>query len=320
MLRLLGRKLLLILILLPMLNVVGFYYAVIAPSLFARSMPFLAPQRAESLDELTQSRAYLAYARGVLAGDWGTIGAFPVRQALVPALQNSFILVATAVVIMLLLGPLLGFLSISRRTRRLTSLGLLIATVGLSMPRFFLGGAIVAMMIYGIFLSSDSGPLLPISGYGLDEHLILPVWVLASAPTLRIAGIVASLLEQELQKDYIRFAQSRGLSWDAIYVRHALPNIIPAVLVTIGNALRMLIGGLIVVETLFLWPGIGRIFMSVMGLRINVRELLPYFLHPETLAMLAVIFGLWLLLVDLLVNLLAFWFDPRLRNAEQGSI
>ena len=79
----------------------------------------------------------------------------------------------------------------------------------------------------------------------------------------------------------------------------------------------MLIGGLIVVETLFLWPGIGRIFMSVMGLRINVREPLPYFLHAETLAMLAVLFGLWLLIVDLIVSVGSYWLDPRVQNNKR---
>lgn len=314
MLRLLARKLLLIMILLPVLNFVGYSYARLAPKLFANSMPFLAPQNARNLDQISNSASYLNYLQNLLRGDWGHIGAIPITEALIPSVGRSMVLIITAVFIMLLLGPLLGFLSVSRRTRRRTPLGLLIATVGLSLPRFFLGGAIIAAMLYGIIFVGQNGTLFPLSGYGLDIHLVLPLVVLATGPTLRIAGVTATLLEQELQKDYVRFAQSRGLSWTAVYLRHALPNIAPAILVTIGNALRMLIGGLIVVETLFLWPGIGRIFMSVMGLRISVREPLAYFLHPETLAMLAVFFGLWLLIVDLIVSVGSHWLDPRLQN------
>ncbi|MEM7113282.1 MAG: ABC transporter permease [Chloroflexota bacterium] len=311
MLRLLGRKLLLLILLLPLLNFIGFAYATLAPTLFADSMPFLVPQTTNSLDDLNTTSNYLTYFSGVLDGDWGRIGANTVWDAVWPAVQNSFVLLLTAVSVILLFGPLLGFLSISRRTQRLSPFGLLISTIGLSLPRFFLGGAIIAAMIYGVLLVSDSGPRLPISGYGLDEHLILPVVVLATGPTFRIAGIVASLLEQELQKDYIRFAQSRGFSQTAVYLRHALPNIAPAIVTTIGNMLRLLIGGLIVVETLFLWPGIGQLFMFVMGLRLNIRNPLPYFLHPETLALIAMWFGLWLLLTDLITTLTARWLDPR---------
>jgi peptide/nickel transport system permease protein len=319
MLRLLGRKLLLILILLPALNFVGYSYALLAPKLFVNSMPFLAPQSARNLDQISSNASYLSYVRGLFNGDWGHIGAIPVTEALLPSLGRSMVLIITAVFIMILLGPLLGLFSVSHRTRRLTPLGFLISTVGLSLPRFFLGGAIIAAMLYGIIFVGQNGTLFPLSGYGLDIHLVLPLVVLATGPTLRIAGVTASLLEQELQKDYIRFAQSRGLSWTAVYLRHALPNIAPAILVTIGNALRMLIGGLIVVETLFLWPGIGRIFMSVMGLRISVREPLAYFLHPETLAMLAVFFGLWLLIVDLFVSVGSRWLDPRLQNSQSPA-
>lgn len=317
MLRLLGRKLLFIVVLLPLLNFVGYAYALFAPQFFADSMPFLAPQTAVSLDELSPASSYRAYLTGVLAGDWGRVGANPVWDTLWTAVGNSLVLLLTAVFLMLSLGPLLGFLSISHRTQRLTPFGLLISTIGLSLPRFFLGGALIAAMLYGILLTTNTGSLLPISGYGLDEHLILPVLVLASGPTFRIAGIVASLLEQELKKDYIRFAHSRGFGLTAVYLRHALPNIVAPILTTIGNTMRLLIGGLIVVETLFLWPGIGQIFMFVMGLRHNIRNPLPYFLHPETLALIAMWFALWLLLTDLIVTLAAHWFDPRSQEATQ---
>ena len=111
MLRLLGRKLLLILILLPLLNFIGYSYALLAPKLFVNSMPFLAPQDVRNLDEISTSASYLAYARNLLGGDWGHIGAIPVIEALLPSLGRSMILIITAVFIMLLLGPLLGFFS-----------------------------------------------------------------------------------------------------------------------------------------------------------------------------------------------------------------
>jgi peptide/nickel transport system permease protein len=317
MLKLIGRKLLLILIMLPLLNFLGFQYGKIAPALFPDSMQFFR-QSAERLNRtFPPAETYGEYLRGGLQGDWGHAGRFPITTILGQSVGNSLWLIGSAVSIMLILGPLLGFLSISPQTGRLTRGGLFIATAGLSLPRFFLGGAILSLMIYYVlFLHVRQGTPLPISGFGLDVHLILPITVLAVGPTLRIAGVVARLLEREVQQDYIRVAYSKGLSWIGVYLRHAWPNMVSAVLVTIGNSMRLLIGGLIVVETIFLWPGLGRMFMFMMGLTINTQADLVYFLHRELMAAVAALFGLWLLTADFITAVAAYALDPRISQAE----
>ena len=317
MLGLIRRKILLILIMLPLLNFLGFQYGRLAPDLFPESMQFFR-QSAERLNRTyPPAETYGDYLSGVWQGDIGHAGIFPITTILAQSTGNSMVLMGTAVLIMIILGPILGFLSVSYRTRRLTRPGLILATTGLSMPRFFLGEAILAVMVYAVLiLGLRRGTPLPLSGYGLDEHLILPILVLAVGPTLRIAGVVARLLEHELQQNYIRVAESKGVGGIGIYIRHALPNIISVVIITIGNSMRLLIGGLIVVEMVFLWPGLGRMFMYIMGLSVNTQADLVYFLHPELLAALAVLFGLWLLTADFVTSVVAYVSDPR---QNQGS-
>lgn len=315
MIRLLGRKIILILLLIPVLNALGFYYAVTYPNPGhgpALGPPPVRPSLAEA------GAAYGEYARGLLQGDWGQINVTPLVEIVVPAINNSLILLAITLVIAAVAGPILGFLSISRRQRRITLPALLLTTAGSSMPGFFLGVMILALMIYGIISSAARGTPLPLSGFGLDEHLILPVLVLSAGPTLQIARIAAGLLENEIQQDYVRVARSKGLSWPAILLRHALPNVAAPILITIGQSMRLFISGLIVVEALFLWPGIGRLFTAAVGIRIDGREPLAYFLHPQLLATLAVVFGVGLLLADLVATALAHWSDPRLKQPAEA--
>jgi peptide/nickel transport system permease protein len=306
MLRLLARKFILLLLLIPVLHVVGFFYATTHPHL--HSGPPAGPA----------TPSYTAYLAQVLAGNLGRVGPLPIAEIVGAGIRNSLVLLALALVVTASAGPALGYLSISRRTRRLTPLALMVTAAGASLPGFFLGVAIIALMIYGIFSLTRGKTPLPLSGYGLDEHLILPVLVLAAGPALQVARVTAGMLENELHQEYVRVAQSKGLDWPHIYRRHAFPNIVSAVALTIGRSVRLLISGLIVVEALFLWPGIGRIFTYAVGIRIDGREPLEYFLHPQLTATLAVVFGVGLLLADLAANLIAFGTDPRLRAPAEG--
>lgn len=304
--RLLLRKLLLIILLIPLLHLLGFFYATTHP---AASVEGPGGDPAGAIPTIT----YSAYLQQIFNGDLGKVGSAPISEIIITSVKNSLVLLFLTLLIVILVGPLLGYLSISQRTRRVTALSLAITLAGASLPGFFLGVAVIALMIYGI-IRTGSGLPLPLSGYGLDNHLILPVLVLAVGPTLQVIRVTANMLENELHQDYVRVAQSKGLSWPAVFWRHTLPNVVSAVILAIGRSARLLIGGLIVAEALFLWPGIGRIFTFAIGIRIDGREPLNYYLHPQLLATLAVVFGLGLLLADLLTNLFAHQLDPRLRH------
>jgi ABC-type dipeptide/oligopeptide/nickel transport system permease component len=225
----------------------------------------------------------------------------------------------TALAVAIVFGLLLGLLSISPRTKRISPQALIVLAAGSSMPGFLAGGMLLSFMVYQTLYAGNPRTFLPLSGFGLDEHLILPVIVLALQPTMYIAKVTAGLVEHELQQDYIRVARSKGLSWLQLLWLHALPNMIAPVLVTIGESVRLIVGALVIVEALFIWPGIGRIFLFTVGLRLDARPPGVYFGNPDLLATIVVILGAWLLLADLIASALSYWVDPRLGLANEHT-
>lgn len=312
MLRLIGQKLLLALLLLPLLNFVAFGYAL--------QHPRLNPYTGQSgrLSDLEDPPRYLDYVQNLFQNELGRINSVPISSLVLESTLNSLALVGLALLLIVVLGPLLGYLSISRQQRRITPLGLVITNLGASMPGFFLGVAVISLMIYNTLLTGSRMPL-PMSGFGLDQHLILPTLVLAIRPVLQVARVTANLIEHELQQDYFRVARSKGLSWLALQSSHILPNIGAGVINTLGQSARLLVPGLVIVETLFLWPGLGRLLMLSVGLRTDGRPQGQYFANPELLATIALVFGIWLLLADLVTSLLAYRVDPRLRESIQAG-
>ena len=296
------------LIFLPLLNFVGYTYAQIHPRLFQSPL-------GSSLSE--NFLPYPTYVQELLlAGNLGFVDRVPVAEILSGSVRNSLVLVGCALLVSILLGLLIGLLSVSPRSKRMSTSGLFVLAAGSSMPGFLLGGVLLSGMVYLVFFTSATSTFLPISGYGLDEHLILPVLVLAIQPTLHLAKVVAGLLENELQKDYIQVARSKGLSWRQLLWAHALPNMVSPILTTIGESMRLMVGALVIIEAVFIWPGIGRIFLFTIGLRLDARPPGVYFGNPPLLAAIAMVLGAILLLSDLLFSLLAYTVDPRLSQAE----
>jgi peptide/nickel transport system permease protein len=163
------------------------------------------------------------------------------------------------------------------------------------------------------------GTVLPIQGFGLDAHLIIPTITLAARPVLYVAYLTAGLLEHELQQDYVRVALGKGLSWSTLLRRHALPNITASVVVAMGQSLRFLVSGLILVEALFDWRGVGRMFMQTIALNNGLRAS-TIFLNAELLAFIFVLFGALLLVADLLAGIVSHLVDPRLRHVDQRPL
>ena len=308
MLRLLWRKLSLILILLPILNVVGFYYALVHPRLFASP-------RSTSVNELDAS--YGDYLASVFRGEFGMAGQQTVWSIVAEPLKNSLILVGIALVVAIIFGVLFGLLSISPRTRRMSPMALSVLSAGASLPGFLFGGIVLSLIVYQTLYAGRGQSILPISGFGIDEHLILPVFVLAIQPTMYIAKVTAGLLENELRQDYVQVARSKGLSWMRLLWRHAFPNMLAPVLLTIGESMRLMIGALVIVEAIFIWPGIGRIFLLTIGIRLDGRPTGIYFGNPPLMAFITVFLGAMLLFADLIATLISSAVDPRL-TADGG--
>ncbi|RMG89572.1 MAG: ABC transporter permease [Chloroflexi bacterium] len=312
MLKLIARKIAALIILLPLLNAVGFFYATIHPRLFTPAFGNVS---------VPDHPDYLTYIRGLFRGDLGIIARqVTVAEVIIEPLKNSLILVSVSLVVAVVLGVVLGLSAVSRKTRRMRPSALVFFSAGSSMPGFILGGMLLSAMVYQTLYAGARQTLLPISGFGLDEHLILPVLVLSLHPMLNIAKVTSSLLEHELQQDYIRVARGKGLGWWMLLWRHAVPNMIAPVLVTIGEAMRLIVGALVIVEPIFIWPGIGRIFLFTIGLRLDARPPGIYFGSPPLLAAIVVILGFFLLFADLLTSVLIYWADPRMSKMGEDGV
>ncbi len=202
-------------------------------------------------------------------------------------------------------------LAISPRTGRVSPVMVTIFTLGNAIPGFFLGSLLILGLLYARRVGWTSQLLLPVQGYSTSKHLIMPALILALRPTFYIASIGASLLEHEFQQDYVRFAKSKGLRWSTIVRRHTIPNIAPAVFASLGRGLQMVVGSLILVESLFDWRGIGWLLFNTL-----TKEPSITFFNPLILGLLLAMLGAVLIVVDLLASVMSLWINPIGRQAQ----
>lgn len=322
--KILVRKVALLVVLVPLLHLAGFWYAQRTfPQLLdtigntaGASAALAVPGRSPDIAPPPFWSTYRAYLAQTLHGDLGRVSGVPLRGLLPRPLVNSAVLVGLALLVTLLLGFPLGIAALSSRTGRVSAPATLLLTAGSSLPSYFFAAVTIALVIFTVRAGYD--PLrrwVPWQGFGFDQHLILPVAALAVRPVFYVARVVASFVEDELQQDYVRTARSKGVPWRGVLWRHALPNIVSPVVVAIGQSLRIVAGQLIVIEALFAWPGLGRMFLSATGIRTDGGPPSPLFGNPSVVSTFAVVFGLFLLSTDLLASVVAYAADPRQRRA-----
>jgi peptide/nickel transport system permease protein len=205
-------------------------------------------------------------------------------------------LTAAALIVALLLSIPAGILAALHRARwRDNAIGV-VSLLGLSFPGFALGPIL-------ILLVSIKLGWLPVSGAGGIDHLILPAITMGSALAAILTRMVRTAMLEELGQDYIRTARAKGLSERTVVYKHALRNAMIPVLTLIGLQFGALLAGAIVTETIFSWPGIGRLTVSAISNR-------DYALVQGCI--LAV--GLTYVLVNLITDVLYMVVNPRIRN------
>jgi peptide/nickel transport system permease protein len=205
-------------------------------------------------------------------------------------------LTVAALIVALVLSIPAGVRSAQRRDRWDDRLLSVVSLFGLSFPNFALGPILI--LLFAIKLG-----LLPVSGAGTWEHLVLPAITLGGALAAILTRMVRTALLEELGQDYIRTARAKGLSERTVVYKHALRNAMIPVLTVVGLQFGALLAGAIVTETIFSWPGIGRLTISA----INTRD---YFLVQGCI--LAI--GLTYIGVNLLTDVLYAVVNPRIRQ------
>ena len=243
---------------------------------------------------------FLDFAGGLLQGDFGRSWRFqaPALPLVLEKLPATFELAFAALACSLLIAVPVGVFSAVRRNTRFDSVAMVFALLGQSTPTFWLG--IMFILIFSVTLG-----WLPTSGRQGIEHLILPAATLGLALAGRNARLIRSSMLEVLNDEYIRTARAKGLPpWRVINI-HALKNAMLPVVTVVGLELGHLLGGAVIVETVFAWPGIGLLAVQAVAGRD----------YPVVQAVI-IISALIFVLANLLIDLLNMWLDPRITLAR----
>jgi ABC-type dipeptide/oligopeptide/nickel transport system permease component len=218
-----------------------------------------------------------------------------VTEAIAERLPRSLVLAFTATMLGALVGVPLGALSAARVNSTVDRAATVLSLLLLSLPNFWLG--LVLIVIFSLSLG-----WLPVQGYGSLSHLVLPAVVLSALPLATIARITRSAMLDVLASDYVRTARAKGLAEPRVVYRHALKNALIPVVTLVGLQLGLLIGGAVVVETVFAWPGLGRFLVQAIQNRDfpNIRGSI-------------LVFALLFAAINLVVDLLYAALDARIR-------
>jgi len=256
-----------------------------------------AARHAYGLD-LPLGRQYLNYWEGVLQGDLGPSLRFNQKVTGLIAQRYPYTLELTlaALAVAILLSVPAGVRSAQRRNRWDDRALSVVSLFGLSFPNFALGPILI--LLFAIKLG-----WLPVSGSGTFGHLVLPAITMGGALAAILTRMVRTSMLEELGQDYIRTARAKGLSERKVVYAHALRNAMIPVITVLGLQFGALLAGAIVTETIFSWPGIGRLTIQA----ISHRDY--YLLQGCILAI-----GLTYVAVNLLTDLLYSAVNPRIRQ------
>jgi peptide/nickel transport system permease protein len=240
---------------------------------------------------------YFRYLGRAIQGDFGnsTRDKRPVLQAVAERLPATIQLAMAGLFVELLFGVPLGIVAALRPGSWVDQIATIIALIGVSVPQFAFG--LVALYLFGFVI-----PIFPLGGYGTLAHLILPALVLGIGGVAFYSRVLRSSVLEVMGEDYIRTARAKGLSPKWVLIRHILRNAVLPVVTLAGVDLATLLGGVVVIEAVFGWPGIG--LQAWTAIR---NQDTPMIMGTVLFASVAVVF------LNLLVDLLYIVLDPRVR-------
>jgi ABC-type dipeptide/oligopeptide/nickel transport system permease component len=241
---------------------------------------------------------YVNYWKGVLHGDLGRSLRFdqPVSKLVLQRYPQTLQLTVASMIVALLISIPAGVRSARRRNCWDDRLLSFVSLLGLSFPNFALGPILI--LFFAIYLG-----LLPVSGSGSPAHLVLPAITMGGALAAILTRMVRTAMLEELSQDYIRTARAKGLPENVVVYKHALRNALVPVLTVVGLQFGALLAGAIVTETIFSWPGIGRLTIQAIGNR-------DYYLVEGCILMI----GLTYVAVNFVTDFFYSLANPRIRQ------
>jgi peptide/nickel transport system permease protein len=250
---------------------------------------------------------YLDWLRTLIRGDFGRsfIDGRPVLSELLERLPNTLELSGAAVVLAIVVGLIAGGIAAIRPNSLFDRATMLVSVIGVSVPLFWLALMSVLLLSVRWHLFPSAGMSNSVTGGSVEDnlyHLILPAAVLSTVYMPQIARYMRSSMLQVLVQDYVRVAYAKGLTRRSVLVGHAARNAFMPVLTIIGLTIPALVGGAAITETIFSWPGMGRLAVDAA-----FRRDFPMIMG------ITVVFSAIVLLSNLLVDVAYAWLDPRIR-------
>lgn len=240
---------------------------------------------------------YAIFLGNLLRGDLGRSAwtGRPVLTELWGRFRNTLELTGASILIALVVGVLAGIISATRQYSFFDYIAMVGAMMGVSIPIFWLG--LMLMLLFAVFLG-----WLPAMGRGTIAHLVLPAVALSTGSAAIIARMTRSSMLEVFHQDYIRTARAKGVIERLVIFKHAMRNALVPVVTIVGLQFGALLGGAILTETVFAWPGMGRLIVEAIFAR-------DYPLVQGGVLLAAAAF----VLVNLVVDLLYSFIDPRIR-------
>ncbi len=240
---------------------------------------------------------YFMFLRGIFTGELKSLKfSMPVMDVIRPRLFNTLELSLASIFIAVVIGIFAGVMSATHRYTWIDYISTVGALLGISMPVFWWG--LILILVFSVNLG-----LLPSGGMGGIRHLILPAIVLGTASTAIIARMTRSSMLDVLRQDYIRTAKAKGLIEKIIIYRHALRNALIPTVTVVGLQFGYMLAGAVLTESVFSWPGVGRLLVEAILFR-------DFPVVQSALLIVALMF----VIVNLLVDILYAFLDPRIRH------
>ncbi|HEX4768388.1 MAG TPA: ABC transporter permease [Lichenihabitans sp.] len=238
------------------------------------------------------------YFAGLLQGNLGRsyIQRSEVATLIAARIPATLVLMVTGILVEVALGLTFGILAAVRRNGIVDRGVMMFAFVGVSSPQF-----VVALLLLYVFAAMLGW--FPMSGYGTPAHVVLPALTLGLLGAGWYARMVRSAMIDVLNQDYVRTARAKGLSRARVVLRHALPNALLPIVAMIGIDIGQFMGGVVVVEAVYGWPGIGQLAWQA------IQEVdVPIIMGVTLVSSLAIVLG------NLLADVVAPALDPRIRS------
>ncbi|MBM2619457.1 ABC transporter permease [Actinoplanes sp. LDG1-06] len=248
---------------------------------------------------------YLIWLKGVVTGDLGTsyILHAPIAQLIGESLGNTVLLAAGALLLAVVGGSMLGYLMGTVRNRAVQNVLGALTSLGVAVPTYVTGVLLILVfaVTYRVLPSGGVGPGLSDFEIGV-QYLLMPAVALSLPTGATLARFLAASLRHTLDQDFVQTGIAKGLRRRRLMTAHVVPNALPPVTTVLGIQIGQLLGGAIIVETIFAWPGVGQLLLQAVTGR-------DYLLTQDLLLIAVAVF----IVVQIATDVIDAAIDPRIR-------